>query len=336
MAKVYKLEDILNTTDGMDVISKNVSISREIGVPGVNWFTYAGKAADTIYVGAYNSIGFGKKERQLKLCFVYKTISYDIYRQEGTLVSGKRFLKIRIYGHFSQSTGSGFHFYFLEYEMFLIEGQMIFINVIRFPDKDRGTSSITDGTNTANLNITANTKAPFYICVKNAGILQRISYEKYSDATITGLSVTTLPNKTTYYQKELFDSAGMVVSINASNGSSTPISDYKLSGFNSNLVGTKTITVTAFNKTASFKVNVLDAAITGISVTSLPDKVTYKIGEDIDLTGMIVSYRYPDGSLSPVTEGYTVSALNSATVGIKSITVEINGYTDSFNVTVVE
>ena len=336
MAKVYKLEDILNTTDGMDVISKNVSISREIGVPGVNWFTYAGKAADTIYVGAYNSIGFGKKERQLKLCFVYKTISYDIYRQEGTLVSGKRFLKIRVYGHFSQSSGSGFHLYSLEYEMFLIERQMIFINVIRFPDKDRGTSSITDGTNTANLNITANTKAPFYICVKNAGVSQRISYEKYSDAAITGLSVTTLPNKTTYYQKELFDSAGMVVSINASNGSSTPISDYELSGFNSNSAGTKTIIVVAFNKTASFKVNVLDAAITGISVTSLPDKVTYKIGEDIDLAGMVVSYRYPDGSLSPVTEGYTVSALNSATIGIKNLTVEINGYTDSFNVTVVE
>lgn len=336
MAKVYKLEDILNTIDGMDVISKNVSISREIGVPGVNWFTYAGKAADTIYVGAYNSIGFGKKERQLKLCFVYKTISYDIYRQEGTLVSGKRFLKIRVYGHFSQASGSGFHLYSLEYEMFLIEGQMIFINVIRFPDKDRGTSSITDGTNTANLNITANTNAPFYICVKNAGVSQRISYEKYSDAAITGLSVTTLPNKTTYYQKELFDSAGMVVSINASNGSSTPISDYELSGFNSNSAGTKTIIVVAFNKTASFKVNVLDAAITGISVTSLPDKVTYKIGEDIDLAGMVVSYRYPDGSLSPVTEGYTVSALNSATIGIKNLTVEINGYTDSFNVTVVE
>ena len=336
MAKVYKLEDILNTIDGMDVISKNVSISREIGVPGVNWFTYAEKAADTIYVGAYNSIGFGKKERQLKLCFVYKTISYDIYRQEGTLVSGKRFLKIRVYGHFSQASGSGFHLYSLEYEMFLIEGQMIFINVIRFPDKDRGTSSITDGTNTANLNITANTKAPFYICVKNAGVSQRISYEKYSDAAITGLSVTTLPNKTTYYQKELFDSAGMVVSINASNGSSTPISDYELSGFNSNSAGTKTIIVVAFNKTASFKVNVLDAAITGISVTSLPDKVTYKIGEDIDLAGMVVSYRYPDGSLSPATEGYTVSALNSATIGIKNLTVEINGYTDSFNVTVVE
>lgn len=332
----YDFASLLNTTDGMNRIAENISLSKEVEVAGVDWFTYAGNTVNTVYVSPYNSIGFGKKERQLKLCFIYRTILYDIYRQEGTLVSGKRFLKIRIYGHFSQTSGSSFYFYFLEYEMFLIEGQIIFINVIRFPTKDRGTSSITDGTNTANLNITDNTKAPFYIYVKNAGISQKISYEKYSDATVTGLSVTTLPNKTTYYQKELFDSAGMVVSVSASNGMSTPISDYELSGFNSNSVGTKTITVTAFDKTASFKVNVLDATITGISVTSLPDKVTYKIGEDIDLTGMVVSYRYPDGSLSSVTEGYTVSTLNSATAGIKSITVELNGYTDSFNVTVVE
>ena len=166
MANTVSFDSLLNTTSGMTAIVNNVKHDDDVvRVTGVDWFTYAGKTASTIYVSGNNFIGFGQNAEQLKICRRDGAIYY-VYRQEGTLASGKRFLKIRVEGyvHYSYTSSS----YALKYEVFLIEGQTLFVNVIQIPtsSSNTGTSSITDGKTTTNLNISVSSTVPISILVK--------------------------------------------------------------------------------------------------------------------------------------------------------------------------
>ena len=336
MADTFNFDSLLNTTAGMTAIVNNTKHDDDaVSVKGVDWFTYAGKTASTIYVSGNNFIGFGQNAEQLKIWRRDGAIYY-IYRQEGTLTSGKRFLKIRVEGYvYYSSTSSS---YALKYEVFLIEGQTLFINVIQIPTSSSytGTSSITDGSTTTTLNITISSTVPIYILIKSAGSAQEVSYEKYSDISITGISVTTLPNKTTYYQKELFDSTGMVVTATTNTGDSIETTDYEVSGFDSETAGTKTITITAGTASTTFEVTVSEESLTRISVTTMPSKTEYHINVTFDPTGIVVSASTSDGNtvtLNP--DQLTYSGFDSSSPGTKAITASYNGMTSSFDITIM-
>ena len=74
--------------------------------------------------------------------------------------------------------------------------------------------------------------------------------------------------------------------------------------------------------------------VTGISVKTLPVKTEYIVGESIDTTGLILTATYSDGISQDITEGYTVSGVDSATAGTKTVTVTYEGKTTTFSVTV--
>lgn len=336
MADTVSFDSLLNTTAGMTAVVNNTKHDDDVvSVTGVGWFTYAGKTTSTIYVSGNNFIGFGQNAEQLKIWRRDGAIYY-IYRQEGTLTSGKRFLKIRVEGYvYYSSTSSS---YALKYEVFLIEGQTLFINVVQRPTSSSytGTSSITDGKTTTSLNISVSSTVPIYILVKSAGSAQEVSYEKYSDVVITEISVTTLPNKTTYYQKELFDSTGMIVTATTNAGSTVEISDYEVSGFDSSSAGTKTITVTASGKTTTFDITVSEASITAISVTTMPTKINYHIGKEFDPTGIVVTATASDGNTVTLnSDQLEYSGFDSSSPGNKTITASYNGMTATFDVTIM-
>ena len=73
--------------------------------------------------------------------------------------------------------------------------------------------------------------------------------------------------------------------------------------------------------------------LTGIEVTSAPDKVVYEAGEALDLTGLVVTATYSDSTSEPVTD-YTVSGYDADTAGTQTITVTYGGKTATFTVTV--
>ncbi len=60
--------------------------------------------------------------------------------------------------------------------------------------------------------------------------------------------------------------------------------------------------------------------LSGISVSSLPDKLTYTVGEEFDMTGLAVTVKYSDGTSKAATE-YTLSGFDSTAEGTKTITV---------------
>ena len=336
MADTVSFDSLLNTTAGMTAVVNNTKHDDDVvSVTGVDWFTYAGKTASTIYVSGNNFIGFGQNAEQLKIWRRDGAIYY-IYRQEGTLTSGKKFLKIRVEGYvYYSSTSSS---YALKYEVFLIEGQTLFINVVQVPTDSSytGTSSITDGNSTTNLNISASSTVPISILVKNAGASQEIVYEKYSDITLTSISVSKMPDKTTYYQKELFDKTGLEISGTTSTGETVNVTDYEISGFDSSSAGAKTITVTASGKNTTFEITVSEASITAISVTTMPTKTNYHIGKEFDSTGIVVTATASDGSTIDVTKDCTYSGFDSSSPKQCEITAHYGSFTCTFEVTIMQ
>lgn len=336
MADTVSFDSLLNTTTGMTAIVNNKKHDDDVvSVTGVDWFTYAGKTASTIYVSGNNFIGFGQNAEQLKIWRRDGAIYY-IYRQEGTLTSGKRFLKIRVEGYvYYSSTSSS---YALKYEVFLIEGQTLFINVVQRPTSSSytGTSSITDGKTTTNLTLSVSSAVPVSILVKNAGVSQAVSYEKFVDKYVVQVTISKMPEKTRYYQGELFDTTGLVVTQTYNDDTTEITTDYKLSGFDSSSAGAKVITVTASGKTTRFEISVSEAYITAISVTTMPSKVNYHIGKEFDSTGIVVTATASDGNTIDVTKDCTYSGFDSSSPKQCGITVHYGSFTCTFEVTIMQ
>ena len=75
-------------------------------------------------------------------------------------------------------------------------------------------------------------------------------------------------------------------------------------------------------------------AVTGVAIAQMPDKTAYLVGRELDLSGMIVTVSYSDGT-SVETKDYTVSGYDANTVGQQTITVTCEGQEVSFTVRVV-
>ena len=148
------------------------------------------------------------------------------------------------------------------------------------------------------------------------------------------------PTKTQYEIGDELDLTGLVVTAHYSDGSEAAVEDYEVSGFDSSTAGEKTITVTYQDKTTTFTVNVKEAApvVTLESITvSGPTKTEYEIGDELDLTGLVVTAHYSDGNEKVLSAGdYEVSGFDSSTAGEKTITVSYQGKTAAFTVNVKE
>lgn len=265
MADTFEFKNLVGTAKGMTAILDNKECDdNSIEVPGVDWFTYANNPVTTIYVNGNNYVGFGVDDEQLKICNDDGEIYY-VYRQDGTLNIGEKFLKIRVEGFTDYDSDYQDDRSALKYELFILNNQTIKLFLLQLPSNSNylGTSSISDGTNTTDLPITSETKAPFLIEVKNAGVSQEVTG---TAVNFTKIEVTKLPNKTEYYQKEPFDSTGIVVT-GISDIGNFEISGYTLSDFDNNSAGVKTITVSYETLTTTFDINVSDIAIIGIDYT---------------------------------------------------------------------
>ena len=153
--------------------------------------------------------------------------------------------------------------------------------------------------------------------------------------TPVAIEITTKPEKLSYFTDEEFDSKGLTVSVVYENGEKEETTRYTVSGFE-NTAGTKTITVTYGDFTASFEVEVKERPlkVTSVVILSKPDKLDYYVGEEFDSNGLKVFAVYENGTNKEITD-YTLNGFVS-TVGTKTITVEYEGFTATFDVEVKE
>lgn len=191
----------------------------------------------------------------------------------------------------------------------------------------------------------AGTEGPGFASQGNKIFVKVMDPDEVFSAVPTFDSIeVTAPDKTEYNAGEELDLTGLVVTANYSDGDSRAISSdaYEVSGYNKDTKGQQTITVTYAGKTDTFTVTVKEEGtqpsepvLESIEVTA-PEKTEYKVGEELDLTGMTVTAVYSDGTKAAVTEGYTVSGFDSETAGTKDITVTYEGKTAEFQIVVAE
>lgn len=86
--------------------------------------------------------------------------------------------------------------------------------------------------------------------------------------TLSSISITTKPTKTTYAIGDSFDKTGLVVTATYSDKSTKKVTDYKISGFSSKKAGTVKITVTFQEKTATFNVTIKEKEVAKKETTS--------------------------------------------------------------------
>jgi len=78
-----------------------------------------------------------------------------------------------------------------------------------------------------------------------------------------------------------------------------------------------------------------DVVLSSISLSSLPTKTSYFVGETFDPTGLSVVAIYSDSSVVNLTSSdYTLSTPDMTTAGTKTITVSYDGQTTTFDITV--
>ena len=73
-----------------------------------------------------------------------------------------------------------------------------------------------------------------------------------------------------------------------------------------------------------------------ISVTKMPTKTEYFIGDTLDTTGLEITAKYTDNTEKVITSDLTITGFNSSTAGTKVVTVNYKGKTATFNVKVVK
>lgn len=75
-----------------------------------------------------------------------------------------------------------------------------------------------------------------------------------------------------------------------------------------------------------------DAAVVNIAITAAPDKTVYKIGDTLDLDGLIVTASYDDKSTAPITDFSSTGFDSAAPGGTQTVTITYKGQSDTFTV----
>ena len=160
--------------------------------------------------------------------------------------------------------------------------------------------------------------------------------------TLSSIAVKTKPAKTDYNIGESFSQSGLTLTATYSDGSTETItSGFTCTGFSSASAGTKTITVTYEGKTTTFTVTVKASAeapkLTGIVIKTMPSKTvyTYRRDKNLDTAGLEIEATYSDGSKKMIDPAACkITGYSAKPAGNKTITVEFEGKTAQFNVTV--
>ena len=175
------------------------------------------------------------------------------------------------------------------------------------------------------LGITYKTPGEPYI-TSSGEILNGVVQTYNEESELVSIAITTPPTKTSYTEGETFDSTGMAVTATYSDESTKTITDYTYTP-NTALATTDTkITVSytegEITKTAEQSITVTAAAktLSSISITTLPTKTSYTVGEVFDPDGMVVTAVYSDSTLAVVT-GYTYSPSSALAKTDKTITI---------------
>ncbi|MBQ7624638.1 MAG: bacterial Ig-like domain-containing protein [Clostridia bacterium] len=156
--------------------------------------------------------------------------------------------------------------------------------------------------------------------------------------SLSRVGVTAMPAKTRYLEGvEEFDPTGGVITLYYDNDTSeeTAMTNEMISGFDNGTAGVITLTATYQGKTATFNVTIVARSAMSITITSLPDKLTYVQGESFDPAGGALHAVYDNGTEADIEmTAEMIVGFDSTQTGDRTVTVKVNDATATFDVTV--
>ena len=160
---------------------------------------------------------------------------------------------------------------------------------------------------------------------------------------LVGVSITKPPTKMVYVVGDTFDKTGMEVTAAYTDASTAVVTDYTVNGFDSTKEGICDITVTHQGVTSLVALPGITVVRAGVDITKLssiaittpPTKVQYNIGEDLDITGMVITATYNDGTVLPV-PAFIISGYDSTTAGNKTVTITYLDKSTTLSVNVID
>ena len=191
-----------------------------------------------------------------------------------------------------------------------------------------------------------------WVTVTRKGKLESIRIEKNYDAEgstavpVSNVAVKTAPIKVTYTAGESLDLTGLVVTLTKSDASTQ---DVAFANFAANgittvkangaalVVADTAVVITVNGKTANqaITVNVAAVTVSSVAVKTAPTKVTYTAGENLDLTGLVVTLTKSDASTEDVAfadfaaNGITTVKANGSALVVAdtAVVITVNGKT---------
>ncbi len=152
---------------------------------------------------------------------------------------------------------------------------------------------------------------------------------------ITGISIATMPDDSTFVQNTVFDYTGATVLVTYETGETrtVPLTADMITNIEGGSVGTYIFTVSYEGFTIMFTMDVIYGQCEELTLKTPPTKLTYNRGDELDLTGMELIARFTDGREEVVSGGYQASGYEPYP-GTYTVTVDFQGVTASFEVKV--
>lgn len=151
------------------------------------------------------------------------------------------------------------------------------------------------------------------------------------------------PRKVVYQVGEKLDLAGMKISAAFKDGTrqDVPLKDVQVSKFDSSLpIKNQEVTVSYLGKTAVFCVDISNRflKLNKIEISTPANKLVYAVGEELDLTGLVVTGTYSNGAQRILEiKPNNISGFDSSTpISGQTITITIETLTASYMVDIVE
>ena len=158
-----------------------------------------------------------------------------------------------------------------------------------------------------------------------------------SEPEIESIYVSGFPTTANYGYELNLSSA--VITITYSDGSSreAAVTANMVSGYNKDKLGAQTVTVTYSGKIWSTTVTVKEISVSAASLLSAPTKRSYLIGDALEAEGGVISVTYTDGTTEMVTiTAAMITGYNSSKEGTQTLTISYEGFSWTYNVTVVD
>ena len=170
------------------------------------------------------------------------------------------------------------------------------------------------------------------------GVFQNLSGRFYIEilpVEFVGVEIYTLPDKTEYFVGEEFDQTGLSLYAVFNNGRKDAVdAGISCTGFSSETKGVKTITATYEGESTTFEIEVFEIEMTSIEIKTMPNKLSYYTGDTLEVDGLTLTGIYNNGNTETITEGFTCGGYNLDKSGKQTVTVDYNGLTASFDISV--